>query len=151
MHTLKLDENQFNSLVDTINRVIVGDRDIALSSDEDTEDAIELDAKFAYEKAISLKQLIQTVQVANQREFLQDEKYLFSRLLQTAFVNELNEEFNEFPLQEGTMVFFIDKFTEELTEIRCLKPEGLAGTRNGDIVKVPMDKERILVMNEAIW
>ncbi len=79
------------------------------------------------------------------------ENEMFAKLLQAAFVEEIDEEFKEHRLQDGKMVFFVDKCNEELHEIRCLRNDGFAVSRFVGVLEIPESKDQILVMTVTEW
>ena len=142
--TVKMTQEEFDAMVETCNRV-VAQESYALSNAEcDPDDAIDVDSLNAHKNA--------ELALTTLREKTKRHNPLFDRLLSAAFVNKLNMEFMEFPLEPGFMVFFIDSFTDDMREVRALKSDGTAVLRGCEsIVQLPKEKDSILVTYEVIW
>jgi hypothetical protein len=142
MTTVTFNENEVSALLDTLNYVINQEFGVVSSQHHDIVDAVDSFKQDVFSKALLLKNIIK-----NQKE----ELTLFEQLHRTAFEKELNEDFDEYPLRSGKMVFFIDHFTDELHEVRCLLPSGAAILLDNDEVCIPVNKDSILVLQEINW
>lgn len=141
---LRITQDELEAMLDTCNRVLQQESYVATLGSEDL-DAVDSDAYFAYHKAEC------SANILKNRVCVKENK-LFLNLLHSAFVNELDTEFMEYPLKDGFLVFFVDGFTDEMLEVRCLKPNGYAVIRGtDDVVRVPTEKDSILVTTEVSW